>query len=54
METETKFIVGVNLLNAIGEYLSQRPYREVLPLMNGLAQLKPMDQGPPKGDEVSK
>lgn len=41
-----KFIVDIDFLNGIGEYLSKRPWIEVDPYMRALASLRPMDLPP--------
>lgn len=43
-------IISAALFQALGSYLIERPYREVVGLMDGLRQAVPPPVPPPKGD----
>jgi hypothetical protein len=41
MKMEKKFVISAALAQAIADYLIQRPYCEVAPLVSGLSQMQP-------------
>ena len=48
---EKKFLVDATLLEYIANYLSKRPYEEVVNIMTALAKLKPYEE-PKKEDDL--
>lgn len=51
MEDDTKFLVDLAFLNSIGNYMAEKPYREVAAFMAVLAKMTPYK--PPPAPEAA-
>lgn len=49
----TNFFIPQDLLQAVGNYLSTRPYREVAGMVQALESLKPVQEKPADDKEAS-
>jgi len=47
-EQPAKVEVGVDLINAVLNYLVEQPYKDTAPLINALSQLQPAQAETPK------